>query len=296
MLETHEIRYFVVLARELHFSRAAEKCCISQPALTRAIRKMEAKLGGLLFDRRPGIVSLTELGQTILPRLEMALAEIQQAKTEAAALATAKPATARIGVMCTSGPSHIVPVLISCADRQDDVALKIIEARAATVVDRLLAGDIDIGIAAWPSYPPEIEHSACYTERYAIAVPESHVLAPLDTVPLDQLAGETYLERLNCEFDAHFASQVGEWTVDMDVGISSELEDWIQCLVAHGRGIAIVPEFMPVMAGIRLVPLDGPSISRTLSILTARGRRLARPIERLLADLRSVDWSRRVRG
>ncbi len=296
MLETHEIRYFVVLARELHFSRAAEKCCISQPALTRAIRKLEGKLGGLLFDRRPGSIALTELGHAVLPRLEMALAEIQQAKTEAAALASAQPATARIGVMCTSGPSHIVPVLIECADRHEDLALKITEARAATIVDRLLAGDVDIAIAAWPAYPPEIEHSACYTERYAVAVPEKHVLAALNTVPLDQLAGETYLERLNCEFDAHFASQVGAWTVDMDVGISSELEDWIQCLVAHGRGVAIVPEFMPVMAGIRLLPLEGPSVSRTLSILTVRGRRLARPIERLLADLRAVAWRRRVRG
>jgi len=294
MLEMHEIRYFTVLARELHFSRAAEKCCVSQPALTRAIRKLESKLGGLLFDRRPGNISLTALGQTVLPRLETALVEIEQARSDAAFHQEERLQMLRIGVMCTAGPGYIIPQLSCVASKDGNIELSIREARAGTIVDMLLADEVDVGIAAWPSYPDTIEVIPCYMERYAVALPDGHVLAKLESVPLYQLAGENYLERLNCEFDPHFAHQVGEWPLDMTTRFSSEREDWIQCMVANNQGIAIVPEYMEVLGGITVRPLSEPSIARQISLLTVRGRIRSRAVDRFVRSMKALKWTEMV--
>ena len=83
-MQTHELRYFLATARTLNFTKAASQCGISQPALTRAIKKLENELGGPLFHRRPGHVELTRLGRTLLPRLEeieRGLADVQSQAT-----------------------------------------------------------------------------------------------------------------------------------------------------------------------------------------------------------------------
>ena len=79
-MEMHQIRYFLAVERERNFSRAADHCNITQPALTRAIQKLEEEVGGPLFDRRPGRIELTELGRTLLPRLQNAIREVFRAR------------------------------------------------------------------------------------------------------------------------------------------------------------------------------------------------------------------------
>jgi LysR family transcriptional regulator, hydrogen peroxide-inducible genes activator len=83
-MELHEIRYFLALSQTLNFTKAAEICGISQPALTRAIRKMEEELGGLLFSRERNNTHLTELGRLIEPHLTEVVAQAGQAKQTAA--------------------------------------------------------------------------------------------------------------------------------------------------------------------------------------------------------------------
>ena len=83
-MELHEIRYFLALSKTLNFTKAAEVCNVSQPALTRAIQKMEDELGGLLFSRERNNTHLTELGRLLEPHLTEVLARTQQAKETAA--------------------------------------------------------------------------------------------------------------------------------------------------------------------------------------------------------------------
>lgn len=103
-METHEIRYFLALARELNFTRAAEASGVSQPALTRAIQKLEAELGGTLFLRRPGQVELTLLGREILPQLEAIAKSMVDVHRRAESVVRARIQSLRLGVMCTVGP------------------------------------------------------------------------------------------------------------------------------------------------------------------------------------------------
>ena len=82
-MELHQIRYFLALCDTLNFTRAAEQCNVTQPALSRAIRSLEQEVGGLLFRRERGLTHLTDLGRLVRPRLEQAMREMEAAKESA---------------------------------------------------------------------------------------------------------------------------------------------------------------------------------------------------------------------
>src|SRR5215475_4446997 len=104
-MEMHQIRYFLAVSEVLNFTRAAERCHVSQPALTRAIQTLEDELGGPLFHRERQNTHLTELGRMMLPYLQDVLDQSRQAKERARAFASPGSAPLALGVMCTIGPT-----------------------------------------------------------------------------------------------------------------------------------------------------------------------------------------------
>ncbi|MBX9700389.1 MAG: LysR family transcriptional regulator [Acetobacteraceae bacterium] len=110
-MELHEIRYFLAVCQTLNFTRAAEQCNVTQPALTRAVEKLEGELGGLLLSRERGNIHLTELGRLMQPHLEEVLARTQAAKEQAGRFLRLESAHLRLGVMCTVGPVRFVGFL-----------------------------------------------------------------------------------------------------------------------------------------------------------------------------------------
>lgn len=110
-MESHEIRYFLALSGTLNFTKAAELCNVSQPALTRAIQKMEGELGGLLFSRERSNTHLTELGRMLKPHLEEVMAGAQAARETANRFLRLEGAPLSLGVMCSIGPLRFVSFL-----------------------------------------------------------------------------------------------------------------------------------------------------------------------------------------
>src|SRR5262245_45032298 len=195
IMELHEIRYFLAVARKLNFTRAAEACNVSQPALTRAVRKLEAELGGALFHRGPGGVELTALGRSLMPKLEEIERSVVEVKDTADQHTRQRPHSLRIGVMCTVGPFHLVDVLARLRSELNDLEVSLTEAPASRVVELLLADDVDVAIAGWPTYSDKVVATPVLEERYAVAVRADHPLANLQEVPLERLAEQPYLER-----------------------------------------------------------------------------------------------------
>jgi len=109
-MELHEIRYFLALSRTLNFTRAAEICNVTQPALTRAIQKMEDELGGLLFSRERSNTHLTELGRLLQPQFEAMIEKAESARQIATRFLRLEGAQMTLGVMCTIGPLRLEPV------------------------------------------------------------------------------------------------------------------------------------------------------------------------------------------
>lgn len=292
-MELHQIRYFLAVAREQHFSRAAASCNVTQPALTRANQKLEDEMGGLLFDRRPGRVELTELGRTLLPRLEAALKEVREARVEAKSWLDTKKRRLRLGLTCTIGPTGLLGMIQELRSKIQNIELSLREGTAKTISDMLMKDEIDAAIVGMPSYPDSYTVVPLFQERYAVALPPGHALLDRNQIELKELDGENYLDRLHCEFDDHFAAQHGEWPISLNLKFASEREDWIQAMIAAGLGCAIVPENQPLLPAIETRPLVNPITQRDISLVIADGRPHSTPIEDLVAIAKSQKWKQR---
>jgi DNA-binding transcriptional LysR family regulator len=290
-MEVHQIKYMLAIVREGNFSKAATACNVSQPSITRAIRKLEDELGGLLFERRPGHVELTQLGRTLLPRLETIYRDLLATIEEANRLNERRKQSLRLGLMCTLGPKRLIDLVRMINDRIPDLELIIEEGRAHEVIERLVADKVDVAIACLPSFPDEIAATRLYSERYAVAFATGHRLARLETVPFSELLAENYIERLNCEFDDYYASHFGDEPFDVTVKFSSEREDWVQAMIKAGFGIAIVPEHLPVAEGVETRVLSAPEMIRNASLLTVRGRRYTPAVEAFVRTATAMRWS-----
>jgi LysR family transcriptional regulator, hydrogen peroxide-inducible genes activator len=271
-MEIHQIRYFLAVEQARNFSRAAEHCNITQPALTRAIQKLEEEVGGKLFHRRPGQIELTELGRALFPRLEAAYRSISDARLHAQDLVQQRKQRLRLGFMCTIGPDRIGSFLRPLMAAIPNLDLTVREAKGTDVIGDLLADHIDVAVVGLPQYQDGLDVRALYDEQYVIAMPTGHRLAGGNEIALAEMEGENYIERLNCEFDDHFDVLHGEWPSGISVRFRSEREDWVQAMVAAGIGIAIMPESFPLLQGITSAPLVTPSIKRAISLVTVKDR------------------------
>jgi LysR family transcriptional regulator, hydrogen peroxide-inducible genes activator len=288
-MEMHQIRYFLAVESERNFSRAADRCNITQPALTRAIQKLEDELGGRLFNR-PGLVELTELGRALFPRLQSAFREVAEARTAAIQLMRHKRQRLRLGVMCTIGPDRFCKLIEELHRTTADFEFELTEAKGTDVLAALVNDEIDIAVAGVARCPETVVELPLYRERYILAVPSKHRFATANTVSVGQLDGEDYIERLNCEFDEYFEALHGEWPVKLNLRYRSEREDWVQAMIRSGMGIAILPESFPLIGGIATTTLVAPAIERTISALTFRGRVLPPVARSLLHILTAHDW------
>lgn len=290
-METHEIRYFLAMVRELNFTRAADACSVTQPALTRAIQKLEAELGGALFLRRPGQIELTRLVREVLPRLEAIERSMMDVHAQAAAVARSQQHSIRLGVMCTVGPAHVVSLISRLRQQMPELQISITDAKSSEIVNLIAQDEIDIAIAAWPQYPDTVRVDPLLVERYAVAMRASDPLANCERVELEKLAGQSYIQRLGCEFDDHFEAAHGEWTVDLDVTFESEREDWIQGLLLAGFGYAIVPEFMELPSGLEKRVLCEPETRREIALLTLRGKPMPAAVAALAKIAKAHKWN-----
>ena len=122
-MELYQIRYFLAVADTLNFTRASEKAFVSQPALTKAIQRLEQTVGGRLFDRAKTPVQLTELGQAMLPSLRHIHDSAVLAQEQARGLARSRRHAVRVGVMCTIDFHEVLPGFVESQDGRSAVDL-----------------------------------------------------------------------------------------------------------------------------------------------------------------------------
>src|SRR5918995_649887 len=200
-MEMHQIRYFLAVSEELNFTRAAERCNVAQPSLTRAIKLLEEELGGSLFHRERANTHLSELGRTVKPYLEEVYANTQEAKRQALDFGKLKKTPLKLGVMCTIQPDELVELVSGSQTRHPGIELEIIDASAADLEDRLLNGDLEVAIYCIPSRDSDerLHYMPLFREQFMIVVSPDHPLASLNTIHPRDLSGGRYLHRIRRE-------------------------------------------------------------------------------------------------
>ena len=197
-MEMQEIRYFLALSRTLNFTKAAEECHVSQPALTRAIRKMEDELGGLLFSREPNNTHMTELGRLIEPHLTEIMAQAGEAKQTATRFLKLEGASLSVGVMCTVAPVQFVSFLGRFRADNPGIETTLLEGMPDQLCDLLAKGELDVALMALPDgFSAPLQASKLYSERFVIACSAGHRFAMENEIRMADLDGESYLSRIN---------------------------------------------------------------------------------------------------
>jgi DNA-binding transcriptional LysR family regulator len=295
-MEMHQVRYFLSLCEELNFTRAAERCNVAQPSLTRAIKQLEEELGGPLFHRERANTHLSELGRTLKPYLEQVYSRAEDAKREAQEFVRLQKTPLRLGLMCTIAPTHLLDLVSAVRTRHPGIELHILDAAASTLQERLTGGQLDVAIFALPELGADerLHHMSLYREQFQIVLQPSHRLAAQSAIRVKDLDGEHYLWRINCEFgptaDAIFDAQ----GVTGPTVYQSERDDWILAMAAAGLGYAFMPELCVDHPGVIGRPLIEPEIWREVALVTVRGRPHSPGVGALMQEAMRTRWGGKV--
>jgi len=172
-MDLHELKSFSVLARELHFRRAAERLCISQPALSKQIRRLEEKVGGGLFARTRRRVTLTETGRVLLPLADKLLKDSEQALTTAKEASNGRAGILRIGFGLAAVSELLPRTILQFSREYPLIKLQMSDMSTPSQLTALLQESLDIGIVRLPIASTELDSFPLIRERLLLAVPES---------------------------------------------------------------------------------------------------------------------------
>lgn len=289
-MEMHEIQYFLAVCDTLNFNRAAESCAVSQPALTRAIQKLEDELGGLLFRRDRHGTRLTDLGHLMHQQLGDVLHQTRTARDTAKRFLQLEAAPMTLGVMCTIGPLRFIRFLNEFRRQQPGVRMTLVETVPSRLSERLLDGTLDVTLMAQPEpFDPRFRATPIYRERFVVAFPAGHRFTELPRVHVGEMHAENYLSRVNCEFRNHLDQLCQTHGVNIQSAFRSEREDWIQTMIAAGMGVCFMPEYSATHPGIVTRPID-PEVARDVSLVAVTNRVLSPPTAAFVEAVRAYGW------
>ena len=290
-MEMQQVRYFVALAGTLNFTRAAEQCNVSQPALTRAIQQLEHELGGPLFHRERGNTHLSELGRMMLPYLQTVEESCRAARDRAQAVKKLERATLTLGTMCTIGPQLVADLLVRFQANHPAVEVRVIDTGAPQMIEMLEKGDLEVAIVGVPGELPESLHQLpIFEERFVILLPPNHRLVAFDEIPAAELDKEPYVSRSNCEVFEPVRRELTGRGIFLRQIFSSPRDDWVQGMIKAGLGLGFFPEFSVTDPDLVVRPLVEPSFHRTIYLATVRGRPHSPAVGAFVQEARRYPW------
>ena len=292
-MELYQIRYFLAVAETLNFTRASERSFVSQPALTKAIQRLEEAIGGRLFDRTKNSVQLTELGRCMLPNFRQIYETANQAREAARRHTQARKEVVRVGVMCTIDFHQVLPGFVESQEGRTEVELSFREGNLEALTDALDQGDVDVGIMCSPyEMPKRFTATPLFSEDYVLAIGEDHRFIGRYSVEMAELNRERYCERVMCEFSTYIERLLRDRGVRLEVVQQSSREDWIQALVRANFGVAFMPISIARAAGLAYVTMSDVPIVREVSVLVQAERPPSLAQQKVIDSLVAHGWGR----
>lgn len=290
-MELHQIRYVLAASETLNFTRAAERCNVTQPALTKAVKSLEDELGAPIFHRDGKRVRLSPFGLSILPTLRSIQEQAECAKGIAKDYRLLDKTPVRLGVLGTIGSARIARFLAEFQTRFEGVEVAVTEAALPDLLKQLAEGEIDAAICnPFEGVPDSLRAVPLYNERYVAVLPPGHPLGRRNVVRLEELSGQPYVDRLSCEMREMFAAVCKDHKVDLYARFRSEREDWVQAMVLAQIGLAVMPEYSVSIDELQTRQIVDPAISRTIALLTVPGRPYTPPTAALVRSAQAYRW------
>ncbi len=264
-MELRHLRYFVAVAEERHFGRAARRLRMAQPPLSRQIQSLENELGFPLLQRSRRSVELTPAGAVLLERARLLFTEVDRAIHEARRAHTGETGQISVAYLSSLAYSGLTRLLRAFRERLPGVEVTLRELSPAAQLDALKDGALDVGFVRGPIEDPSISFECVRRERLLVALPADHPMAAKKRIALSSLAGEPFVTFPRSRAAAFFDSIM---VMCHDAGFSPRIVQQapqldIVSLVAAGYGVAILPESIREVhrPGLELRPIVGsPSV------------------------------------
>jgi DNA-binding transcriptional LysR family regulator len=269
-VELRHLRYFVALAEELHFGRAAERLEISQPPLSQQIASLEKELGVPLLRRSSRSVELTEAGKRFLDEARQTLAQARHTVDVARRAARGEVGQLRIGFVPVCGV--ISTAIRRYARRFPDVRLSLRCMASAEQLGALLHGSLDVGFVHMPIDRPGLEAEAVQSHPLVAAIPTSHPLSRRASIPWRALEGETFIGFPRSSAPGAYDVLLGRLR---EAGFNARIVHETDSLMARlrmvgaGLGVSLLPSYAEKYphAGVVLRPLQPPTPSAVIGVV-----------------------------
>ncbi|WP_217238180.1 LysR family transcriptional regulator [Streptomyces sp. AC555_RSS877] len=261
-MELRQVRYFLALAEECHFGRAAQRLHVAQSALSQQLKQLERQLGTPLFTRSTRRVELTEAGRQLITHARSILGEVERAEEQMALLASGRAGRVSVGFVGTATYDVLPRIARTVRAQLPGVSLELRgELLNPELVDGLLAGSYDLALLRTGTpVDAAVEVTALRTERLVAVLPSSHPLAGRSEIPLAALADEPIVvhpsrdrSSMHGRVLAACARAGFEPSALVEVGETATLV----VFVAAGHGVALVPESVQSLRldGVTYLPL-----------------------------------------
>ncbi len=292
-MELRQLRYLVALADERHFTRAAEREHVAQPALSQQIRRLEEETGLTLVERTTRQVTITDAGAILVGRARRILTELDAAQSELQGLRGIQTGKVTVGTLHTMGPVDVSLALAVFHEQHPGIELTVREQSSEELAEMLRIDELDL---AFLSVTERIESHGLglhqlVSEELVAVLPANHPLAGRDAVRMRELADEQFISyregsrlRELLEVAGHEAGFVPQ------VKLESNESQRIRRLVARGMGVAILPRSDAERPGdeIVVVSLTEPSLRRDITLAWRADRRHAPAAAAFLALARET--------
>lgn len=192
-MDLRHLNYFIVLAEELHFGRAAERLHISQPPLSRMIKQIEDNFGVSLFERTKRKVSLTLAGEELLVQTKQMIAQMETVKKRLKIIGKGDSGMLRIGYVGATMHSSLPKLISSFITKYPDIYFNLDEQPNQTLLHSLSNGIIDIAFVRTWLHPKNLEEKLILKEPFVLAVPQGHPFAKCDQIEIKDLQNETFI-------------------------------------------------------------------------------------------------------
>ncbi len=261
-MELRQIEYFVAVAEERHFTRAAHRLRVAQSGLSASVRALERELGAALFIRSTRRVELTDAGRALLAEARHTLHSVTAAREAVAAVQGLLRGTLSIGTMQCLGGLDLPAALARFRTAHPGVEIQLRQAGSPELIDRVRTGEEDLAFVTAPCDDPDAVHLAALDEQpLVVACSPEHPLVGAAVVSLGELVDETFVDfepgwvtrdvTDHALRRAHLSRRVA-----LEVNEVHSLLD----LVAHGLGVALVPQsFTHKQTSARFVPVADPA-------------------------------------
>jgi len=295
-MELRHLEYFVAVAEELSFTRAAQRLHVVQSGVSNAIATLERELGATLFDRDRHAVALTEAGRALLPEARATLAAARAAADAVAETAAGLRGTLSVGTMISTGTIDLPGLLGRFHEAHPAVLVRLRTLPSGSVdLARAVAdGTLDLALLSLPGMPPAgLQVQQLAQEPMVLICAPGHRLASADSTSVAGLGGETFIDfpvgwGTRAIVDRAFAAAGLDRQVVFEVASYATLAG----LVSYGLGVAFVPASAATgLDGVAQVSVaspeaDSPALIWRIQVATAAGRRPSAAARAFLEELR----------